>query len=232
LKLLGGEFFEGEAVLGHNGYLTPNIPLESAPGVHVLRTFAAFGTPDLPQNQDAGLWLVNPAKDTLSGDFYQTFTPLTEGWMYEGWVVRDLGTAEEVWLSYGKFRPDGFRQARSRDDTGLGPFSGKADWERALPIEVRFPGDDWIANPMGVPVPGNVALPLDLNGEAAAGVPSRWTHVITLEPYEERWEDPWTSEPTFLRPYRNSIGEAPPESLRTIRFQPDLLPRGIARIAG
>lgn len=228
LKLLGGRFLDGAAELTVVGYLTPNLPLEPEPGVHVLGTFAALGTPELPQDQDAGLWFMDPRGDTLDGSYYADLTPLTEGWMYEGWIVRDYGSPHEVWMSYGKFRPDGFRQVRFRDDTGLGPFSGKEDYERALPLEARVPGDDWIANPLGLPLPPGVSLPLDLNGDAEAGVPSRWTHVITIEPYEERWEDPWTSRPTFLRPYRNPIGEAPPDEPRRVTFDPGTLPTGRA----
>lgn len=228
LKFLGGRFVDGAAEMSVRGYLTPNLPLEEAPGVHVLGTFAAYGTPDLPQNQDAGLWFMNPTEDTLSGDYYQDLTPLTQGWVYEGWIVRDMGSPHEVWMSYGKFRPDGFRQVRFRDDTGLGPFSGKEDWERALPFEARVPGDDWIANPLGYPLPAGIQLPLDLNG--SPGVPSRWTHVITIEPYEDRDEDPWDAAPMFIRPYRNAIGEGPPDSLRTVLFTPEELPRGTATV--
>ncbi|HEX6316628.1 MAG TPA: hypothetical protein VFZ73_17270, partial [Gemmatimonadaceae bacterium] len=160
--------------------------------------------------------------------------PLTRGWAYEGWVVRDRGSPDAVWLSYGQFLPNNIRKARFRDDTGLGPFSGYIDYERARSAEIHYPGDDWAGNPLALPVPGGLTPPLDLNGDAAAGVASRWTHVITIEPvYEDdgnRTEPPWQAQPFFLRPYDNAIGEAAPGEPRTIEFRPGALPHGSAHI--
>ncbi len=230
LKLAGGRFGSaGTAVLDVTGYLTPvGIPLEATPGVHVLGTASRAGSPD------AGLWLIDARVDSSNASFYQTFSPLTTGWIYEGWIVRDRGTATEVWLSYGQFLPNSIRKARFRDDTGIGPFSGYTDYEQALLAEVHYPGDDWLANPHGYPVPGNLSLPLDLNGDIMTGEPSPWTHVITIEPRHQddgsRTESPWDARPFFLRPYRNAIGEADAEQARTIGFAPETLPRGTARI--
>ncbi|NIQ59452.1 MAG: hypothetical protein GWN71_40710, partial [Gammaproteobacteria bacterium] len=69
--------------------------------------------------------LQNLKGDTADGSFFLSFTPLTRGWVYEGWVVRDHGSPEAVWVSYGKFTPNSFRRQDRRDDTGLGPFSGQ-----------------------------------------------------------------------------------------------------------
>lgn len=238
--VMGGAIKDGEASLEVTGYLTPNIPLEPTPGAHVLATHWASGPAGLPARDDAGIWLYDPAGDTADASLYLTFTPLTEGWTYGGWVVRDHGTLDEVWVSYGTFRPDPLRRASARDYTGLGPFSGKSDYRQALPLAVSYPGDDWLANPLGVPVPGGLPLPFDLNGctDAAEDClgrgeepgPSRWTHVITLEPYEDRYEDPWLARPSPIRVYRNTIGEAPPEAPREILFLADELPRGHAVI--
>lgn len=248
LKVLGGRFQAGLASLELRGYLTPNLDLEAEPGQHVLGTHAhLLGGEDAPPQgpgdpREAGVWLHNdgPTADTLDGSFYVTLTPLTQGWTYEGWVVRDLGTPGAVWLSYGKFAPGPFRKVRSRDDTGLGVFSGWEDYELTLPRTVFFPGDDWLANPLDRPVPGGVELPLDLNGcleseEACAAAgsaygPSRWSHVITVEPWEDRREDPLAARPFFLRPYRNAIGEAPPDDPRTLRLRSGELPSGTAEI--
>lgn len=236
MKLLGGRFEGPVAELGVTGYLTPiGLPPEERPGVHVLG-LSSDGNGEDGAPADAGLWLVDSRVDSTDTSFFQTLTPLTRGWTYEGWVVRDHGTPDEVWVSYGQFVPNNLRKARLRDDTGLGPFSGHIDYERALPSEVHYPGDDWIANPLGHPVPGGLSLPFDLNGDQAAGEPSRWTHVITIEPNHEpdgiRTEDPWDAEPFFLRPYRNAIGEAPPAEPRAIGFVLDALPRGSATILG
>lgn len=232
-KLLGGRFDQGAAALSVTGYVTiAGVPLEPQPGTHVLGTPSNDGAHGKPSVEDAGLWLYNVGGDTLDGSFYLTFTPLTVGWAYEGWIVRDFGTPEAIWISYGKFRPDGFRQANSRDDTGLGFYSGRRDYEFALALEVRYPGDDWLDDVVGVAAPGGLSLPLDLNGNAAAGEPSRWTHVITIEPWEplRPAEPPDRAAPFFLQPYRNPVGEAGPTVPRAIEFQPGTVPGGTATI--
>jgi hypothetical protein len=228
-RLLGGRFEEGRAAVGVTGYLSvAGIPLESSPGTHVLASASDNPTGSVPS--EAGLWLFNLGGDTLDGSYYLDFSPLTEGWWYEGWIVHDYGTPDAVWISYGKFRPDGFRQANGRDDTGLGPFSGRRDFEAALALQVRIPGDDWLANPLGLPVPGGLELPLDLNGDAASGTASRWTHVITIEPWgPNRDHEPFGEvRPFFLTPYQNAIGEGSPSEPRPIQFHPDKLPAGTA----
>ncbi len=232
MKLIGGRFrADGRALLRTDAYLTPEgIPLEGQPGVHVL------GTPSNGPGtlEDAGIWLADTRVDSTHKAFYQSFAPLGLGWTYEGWVVHDMGTNAEVWVSYGQFRPNNLRRARFRDDTGIGPFSGLNDWEQALQSLIRYPGDDFLANPHALPVPGGLPLPFDLNGNAAAGVASRWTHVITIEPWYEpngaRTEKPWLARPFFLRPYRNAIGEAAPGVARTIESHLATLPAGSARI--
>lgn len=245
LKLIGGRVQAGAAPLDVNRYLTAGIPLEARPGTHVLFTPSDNVELGYPSNEDSGIWLFNidPAvgvPDSLNPHFYLTFTPLTKGWAYEGWVVRDYGTPHEVWLSYGQFESDQFRKARSRDETGLGPFSGQIDYREAMAREVQFPGDDWVANPLDLPVPGELQLPLDLNGCTADHAtcdarrqewgPSRYTHVITIQPWDDRATPPWQRRPFFVRPYRNPIGETDWQTPRVIDHYPDELPRGIARL--
>ncbi len=148
--------------------------------------------------------------------------------------MRDYGAPDAVWLSYGKFRPDETRQANARDDTGLGFFSGRTDHRFALGLQVRVPGDVWLSNVMNFPVPGDVALPIDLNGDAAAGTASRWTHVITIEPWGPN-RDPEPADqarPFFVRPYRNAIGEAPADVPRVIEFDRSTIPTGSVRVTG
>lgn len=228
-RLLGGRFEDGVATLDVTGYLTvAGIPLEADVGTHVLASFSEAQSGSIPS--EAGLWLFNAGGDTLDGSYYLDFSPLTEGWWYEGWIVHDFGTSDATWVTYGKFRPDPLRQANTRDDTGLGPFSGRRDYESALALLVRVPGDDWLANPLGLVVPGALVLPLDLNGDAGSSTASRWTHVITIEPWgPNRNPEPLAaSRPFFLAPYRNAIGEDPPEAPRSIEFHPDGLPTGTA----
>lgn len=231
-KLLGGRFADGVAELDLNRYVTAGIPLEETPGTHALFTPSDNAELGYPSFEDAGIWVFNVGGDTLDGSFFITLTPLTVGWSYEGWAVRDYGTPDAVWLSYGKFAPDNFKRVRYRDDTGLGVFSGQQDYRYAMPLEVVMPGDDWLVNKFSVPVPGNLTLPLDLNGDATKGIPSRFTHVITIEPWgpQREPEMPHEAEPFFLRPYRNPIGEGTAEVPRTIEYHPAELPRGTATL--
>jgi len=231
-KLLGGPFVSGSATLTVTGYVTIiGVPLETNPGVHVLATPTDDAQLGYPSREDAGLWLFDPALDTLDAGYYANLSPLTEGWWYEGWVVYDYGAAAETWISYGKFRPDGSRQANVRDDTGLGIFSGQRDYQFALGLTLHVPGDDWLSDSLQldvIPFP----LPLDLNGDAASGVSSRWTHVITIEPWgpNREAELPSQARPFFLQPYRNAIGEADPATPRSIEFHGGTLPSGTASL--
>jgi hypothetical protein len=234
-KILGGQFTGTVAPLGIDRYVTGGIPLETTPGGHVLFTPSDNAQLGYPSYEDAGIWLFNIFGDTVSGSFFLTFTPLTVGWAYEGWVVRDYGTPNAIWLSYGKFTPNTFKKQNGRDDTGVGPYSGQLDYRQWNPLEIVMPGDDWVANPYGYPLPGSLTdadLPLDLNGNAGQGIMSRWTHVITIEPWgpDREPEMPWLARPFLLRPYRNAIGEATPDLPRTIEYHPELLPTGTATI--
>lgn len=240
LKLLGGRFSAGDAVLDVTGSVTSGVALEPAPGTHVLFTPSDNAELGYPSHEDGGIWLFNIKGDTLDGSFFLTFTPLARGWIYEGWMVRDWGSAQALWLSYGKFEPDVVKKVRKRDDTGLGPFSGQLQYRDAMPDEIVFPGDDWLANPHGYPVPADLILPVDLNGcfrppaecEAAGHEygPSRWTHVISIEPRSELGENPWEARPFLVHPYRNAVGNGPPEEARTILYHPEGLPGGTVRL--
>lgn len=239
-RFVGGRVSNGSATLGYNGYLTPGVLLEENPGTHVLFTPSNNGEMSYPSTEDAGIWIFNIEGDSADGSFFITLTPVTEGWTYEGWVVRDFGQADATWLSYGKFRPDSRRKVNTRDNSGLGPFSGQIDYRLAMPQEIYMPGDDWVSNPHDYPVPGGITLPVDLNGCiptvsdcAEAGQepgPSRWTHVITIEPRNDENEEPWMARPFVLRPYRNAIGETSWTTPRTIQFIPTQLPQATARV--
>ncbi len=232
-KLLGGRFDNDVAILTIDQYVTlAGIPLEPDPGTHILATLSDNTGLGPFDNEEAGIWLFDPTVDTLDASYYQNFAPLTTGWTYEGWVVRDYGLSNDVWISYGKFVSDPFRQANARDDTGVGYFSGMTGFEFARPLFIRFPGDDFLSDALGFPPPAGISLPIDLNGDASAGAESRWTHVITIEPWDVNWdaELPDVSRPFFLQPYRNAIGEAAADVPRTIRFHPETLPTGTATV--
>lgn len=251
VPMMSGEF-DGDrtAALDIRGEVTAgdSIDLEREPGSHVLFTPSDNRDHGYPSNEDGGIWVFNigaaekPARESCReevrhSDFFLDMAPLANGWTYEGWVVRDHGTEDAVWLSYGKFEPDAFGKLNKQDHTGLGPFSG---WEEFVhsPFakEHCFPGDDWVQNPFGLELPAGLEVPLDLNGDAERGVESRWTNVMTIEPeYERRDESPdravaapLSAVPFVIRPYRNEIGEGGADVPRTIGFVRERVPSGRA----
>ncbi len=235
--LLGGEFVGGSATLTIVRSVTGVDDLEADPGHHAL--FTPSNNPDLsfPSIEDAGLWVFAPVpSQTKHNSHFLRLTPLRAGWIYEGWIVYDYGTATECWISYGKFLPDGFREVNTRDDTGLGIFSGQVDYVNAMPVDVDMPGDDWVSNIHGMPVPCGLTLPFDLNGQRAdeppafEEIPSRWTHVITIEPIFDRGEDLLAERPFVMQPYRNPFGQGPPNEGREVEYHPEFVPGGTATI--
>lgn len=235
-RLLAGQLRGGRAELSLRGAVTQgDLPLREKPG-----QFTMFFTPSdnhlnaFPSHEEAGIWLFNVApRDTEKENAWVYLTQLAEGWIYEGWVVRDHGTPGAIWLSYGKFLPDTDGALRSRDNTGWGPFSGVRDFKTAG--EEEYPGDDWISNPLSYPWPAELRLPLDLREVDAAGAP-RWTHVISIEPLREM-EEPISSERPFpLQPYSDRFRASMPGFHRPyglphpITFRPDVLPGGSAEV--
>lgn len=254
--LMGGPVEGSTAELSIHGYLTTGrqIGLEEDPGTHVLFTPSDNSFRGYPSYEDGGIWVFNiaaqgkPKNDedicrdyNDENDFFLDFAPLSEGWSYEGWAVRDHGTGASVWLSYGRFAVNEYGKADNRDNTGLGPLSGKEDFDDGPLARAHcFPGDDWVMNPYGVDVPADLEVPLDLNGDAEGGVESRWSHVITVEPEWEREEQspeagpgaPLRAEPFGIRPYFNGIGEAGPATPRDIGFRRSEVPTGRVTFTG
>ncbi len=226
-KLLRGAFRGGTAELSVVGAVTAtDVPLRERPGQFTMFTPSDNHLNGYPSSESAGIWLFNMApRQTEQGDMWVRLAPLRDGWIYEGWMVRDLDSPGAVWLSYGKFLPEGTGAVSQRDDTGWGPFSGVVDF---LKGEEEFPGDDWISNPLGLAVPGNLPLPLDLRETDAAGN-GRWTHVITIEPLTDRGERMTTERPFLLRPYRDPFGTAGPGIPRAITLR-DRGPVGTATL--
>ena len=223
-RLLIGSFRNGRATLSVQGALTLNdAPLREKPGQFTMFSPSDNARNGYPSNEQSGVWLFNmEPRDTPQNDMWVRLSPLQPGWTYEGWMVRDLGAPNAVWLSYGKFLPDATGAVNSRDDTGWGEFSGVTDY---LKGEEEFPGDDWISNPFGYTMPGGLALPLDLREKTTAGV-GRWTHLITVEPATDRGEAVTTPRPFTVRPYRDAFGDGGPGIARTITFHSDGVPSG------
>jgi hypothetical protein len=226
--LLRGRFTGGRAELTIVDAITRGgISLQSTPG-----TFTMFSPSDnhtgYPSHEEAGVWLFNTRpRETPQNDMWVRLAPLQPEWTYEGWMVRDLGTPNEIWLSYGKFLPDVTGALNDKDDTGWGPFSGVVDFVNGS-VE-NFPGDDWISNPLGYPFPSQLTLPLNLREKDAAGQ-LRWTHVISIEPATDRGEAIGSERPFFIRPYRDLYGDQKAGDPRNITYRPDGVPRGVVEV--
>lgn len=225
--LLRGAWANGRATLGVEDALTRGaLPLKAVPGQFTMFSPSDNHVNGYPSFEECGVWLFNIApRQTPQNDQWVRLTLLTTGWTYEGWMVRDLGAPDAIWLSYGKFLPDQSGAVSSRDDTGWGPFSGVEDFATAG--EEEFPGDDWFSNVLRLPFPSALSLPLDLREKTAQGV-GRWTHVITIEPVSDKGEPYGSERPFAVRPYRDPFGDAAPGMPRTITFHPDGVPRGEA----
>jgi hypothetical protein len=227
--LLRGAMLGGRAELGYEGAITQNdLALRVAPGQFTMFSPSDNDSLGYPSHEEAGVWLFNMAPgQTEQKDYYVRVTQLQPGWTYEGWMVRDLGQAGAIWLSYGKFLPDWTGALNQPDDTGWGPFSGVRDYQRARLED--FPGDDWISNPLHLPWRQELTLPLNLREKDAQGR-MRWTHVITIEPATDRGEAITTERPFFLRPYVDPFGDLPPGVARPITFHTETLPHGTATL--
>jgi hypothetical protein len=211
--MLEGSFEKGTAGLAIMGVVTDGRLLETDPGAHSLFTTSNNvnneGRLEYPSLEDAGLWLftLRPGKNK-HGTREVKVTPLRAAWTYEGWAVFHYGRPDEVWVSYGKFRPDLLSLLSSRDDTGSGPYSGDEDYLNAGVEDV--PGEEWttdnIAVQIGVSLPPGVSVPFDLDAEDPVTLEAEWTHVITIEPAFDEGEPMFQGNPLVIQTYRNPIG--------------------------
>ena len=216
--LLRGRFSRGRATLSIEGAVTDGRPLEPDPGAHSLFTTSNNVELGYPSFENAGLWLFSVAPSrNVHGTREVKLTPLRAGWVYEGWIVRQ--TDPEIWISYGKFRPDELSLLTSRDDTGAGPFAGDEDFRNAGVEDV--PGEEWtsdrVAGQLGVALPAGVTLPVQLDATDGEG-DALWRHVITIEPAFDETEGPLDGRPFAVRPYANPIGAGGPGEPRVIRL--------------
>jgi hypothetical protein len=223
-RLLRGAASGRDVTLTIQGAVTQgDLELRRQPGTFTMFSPSNNSWEGYPSHEESGIWLFNVRpRDTPQNDAWVRLTQLQSGWTYEGWMVRDYGTPEAIWLSYGKFAPDQTGAVSGRDDTGWGPFSGVLDFQTAG--EEEFPGDDWISNPLGFPFPSQLSLPLDLREKLPNGG-SRWTHVITIEPARDRGEPIGSERPFIIRPYRDPFGDGGPADPRAITFHEEAVPR-------
>jgi hypothetical protein len=224
--LLLGHFNGTGALLTVDGAVTQTgVTLRERPGQFTMFSPSDNDVDGYPSHEESGVWLFNmKPSDTDQNDFYVRLAQLQPGWTYEGWMVRDFGSSHEIWLSYGKFLPDWTGAVNSPDDTGWGPFSGVTDYTRARLED--FPGDDWISNPLHLPFPAELTLPLNLRERDASGT-LRWTHVISIEPATDKGEAIGSERPFVLRPYVDVFGDLAPGAPRTITIHHDRIPSAV-----
>lgn len=213
--LLRGSLGGGGADLVTQDVVNSSLPLQPNPGAHSLFT-TSNNYLGYPSAENAGLWMFTliPSAN-VHGTREVRVTPLMPGWTYEGWIVWQGDP--EVWISYGKFRPDETGLLTSRDDSGTGPFGGTEDFRNAGVEDV--PGEEWtsdeIALQLGIELPGDFTLPLALDSVDATGK-AMWHHVISIEPAFDLVEGPVEGKPFVVRPYENEIGAGGPGVPRTI----------------
>ena len=220
-RLLTGTFDGGSARLSIAGAVTDGRPLEADPGHHSLFTSSNNTRFGYPSEETAGLWLFSiSTRVNKHGTREVRLTGLDRGWLYEGWIVYRPGTADETWISYGKYRPDHYSLLTSRDNTGSGVFSGDADFVNGGVESV--PGDEWttteVAEQRGISLPDGFSVPLRLNVVSQSGE-ALWHHAITIEPAFDEDEAFTQERPFLLLPYRNAIGLGGPEVPRRIMYQ-------------
>ncbi len=210
-KLLGGAIAGGTGVLSALGFVSASAAADFAtsPGTHVLLT-----PTDGPDNEDAGLWLLNPPAPGGAPTAAVSLPPVAPGWVYEGWVVFMPGTAQQVAISYGKYTPQAGGTLSGRDSDAGGPLSGAPGDPNGGP---PFPGSDFVmAN--GSTVPGGLPIPFDFNGDDATIGDSDWMHVISVEPAFDQGELPLEAVPFQLKPFGNPFGDGGPTDPRTIEM--------------
>jgi hypothetical protein len=223
-RLLRGAIAGGGADLTIRGAITQgDLELREEPGTFTMFSPSNNSWEGYPSHEESGVWLFNvrPRETPQNDDAWVRLAQLNAGWTYEGWMVRDFGAPNAIWLSYGKFVPDQTGAVSGRDDTGWGAFSGVLDFQTAG--EEEFPGDDWISNPLNLPFPAELTLPLDLRERTPSGA-SRWTHVITIEPAPDRGEAIGSERPFFARPYRDPFGDGDSDEPRHISFHEETIP--------
>ena len=217
-EVLAGAFDGRRARLSLEEGVTDGRPFVPEPGHHSLFTSSNNYAEGYPSAENAGVWLfsiyvaVNP-----HGSREVHLTPLDRAWTYEGWIVYRPGSEDETWISYGKYRPDLYGLLTSRDNTGSGPFSGDEDFRNGGVEDV--PGDEWTANPLGLDLPEQLALPLALDALDPVTGEALWHHAITVEPAFDETEPLTTERPFMIRPYSNPIGEGRPGDPRKILYR-------------
>ncbi|NRD21416.1 anti-sigma factor [Winogradskyella eckloniae] len=156
-KILAGDFTGSSATVDSNGIVAN---FSASTGTYILAT----PTDADDTNEESGVWFLdNSSGSAVTGLNLPT---LTEGWVYEGWVVLD-GTP----ISTGTFTDP----SAADDNASTSVFKGDTSDGPA------YPGEDYLQN-----APDGFTFPTDLRGS---------TIVISVEPSPDNSAAPFTLKP-------------------------------------
>ena len=158
-KLLSGEFESNTAAISITNQVGD---FDNATGTFFLRSPTDEADGINNGNDENGLWFGTPGTPPTPN---LTLPTLSDGWVYEGWVVVD---------GIGPITTGQFTDASAQTMDGLAPFSGP---NAGPPI----PGEDFFEN-----APDGVDFPLDVRGR---------TVVVSVEPFPDNSPTPFLLKP-------------------------------------
>lgn len=165
-KLLQGVFAGDAATVNSNNIVAD---LSTSTGKYILAT----PTDEDGDNEFSGVWFLDnsEASDTVAPVAGLDLPELSDGWVYEGWVVFNDGTLP---ISTGTFT-----NVAATDDAA--PYSGPVALAMPNGTDGFFPGEDFLFN-----APDGLTFPTDLREK---------TIVISVEPSPDNSDAPFALKP-------------------------------------
>ncbi|WP_158848898.1 anti-sigma factor [Algibacter sp. L1A34] len=156
-KILAGDFSGSSASVNSNNIVAD---LSSSTGEYILAT----PTDNDDTNEASGIWFLDNSVDpAIKGLDLPT---LSDGWVYEGWVVFDGTPVSTGTFTDPNAADDNAATTVFKGDVGDGP---------------GYPGEDFLQN-----APSGLTFPTDLKGK---------TVVISVEPSPDNSAAPFTLKP-------------------------------------
>ncbi|MCL5129764.1 anti-sigma factor [Algibacter sp. L4_22] len=156
-KILAGDFSGSSASVNSNNIVAD---LSSSTGEYILAT----PTDNDDTNEASGIWFLDNSVDpAIKGLDLPT---LSDGWVYEGWVVFDGTPVSTGTFTDPNAADDNAATTVFKGDAGDGP---------------GYPGEDFLQN-----APSGLTFPTDLKGK---------TVVISVEPSPDNSAAPFTLKP-------------------------------------
>lgn len=158
-KILAGDFSDSKAMLD----ISPVGDFMNAAGKYILAT----PTNGADTDENSGIWFLDLA--TGAPTVGLTLPQLSDGWVYEGWVVID-----GMPVTTGRFT-----NVAATDESA--PYSGSIPLPDVNGSNGFFPGEDFLLN-----APSGLTFPTDIAGGMA---------VISIEPSPDNSPGPFTLKP-------------------------------------